>query len=149
MYAPQASEGGMRMAFSPVSLVPTAGGGRPSFAIQRIAAPMLVAGVAPSVLSRNEASAKGDLINIQKQTLVIKNFKLQNGAVLPEVTIAYETYGDMASDGRNVILLTHGYTASQKAAGAAQKTVGKLQDKLGDAVKEESSREDWRTRSRS
>ncbi len=64
------------------------------------------------------AFAKGDLVDVQKRTLVLKDFRLQNGEVLPEVTIAFETYGDLALDGRNAILLTHGYTNSQKAAGA-------------------------------
>lgn len=89
--------------------------------------------VAVSVLSHSDASAKGELINIQKQTFGIKDFKLQNGTVMPEVTIAYETYGDMASDGRNVILLTHGYTNSQKAAGAypGEKPSGSWNDLIG------------------
>src|SRR5437764_394330 len=30
----------------------------------------------------------------------------------PEATIAYETYGRLAPDGRNAILCTHGYTGS-------------------------------------
>jgi len=66
------------------------------------------------------AFAKGDLVDVQKRTLVLKDFRLQNGEVLPEATIAFETYGDLALDGRNAILLTHGYTNSQKAAGAYQ-----------------------------
>ena len=41
----------------------------------------------------------------------------ENGIVLPEVKIAYETYGTLAPDGRNAVLITHGYTGSHHAAG--------------------------------
>jgi homoserine O-acetyltransferase len=37
--------------------------------------------------------------------------------VLPELTIAYETYGTLARGGRNAVLATHGYTSSHHAAG--------------------------------
>jgi homoserine O-acetyltransferase/O-succinyltransferase len=43
--------------------------------------------------------------------------RLENGQLLPEVTIAYETYGQLASDGRNAILIAHGYTNHHHAAG--------------------------------
>ena len=36
---------------------------------------------------------------------------------MPEVNIAYETYGRLAGDGRNAVLVTHGYTSSHHAAG--------------------------------
>jgi homoserine O-acetyltransferase len=36
---------------------------------------------------------------------------------MPEATIAYETYGRPAFDGRNAILCTHGYTGSHHFAG--------------------------------
>ena len=45
------------------------------------------------------------------------NFRLQSGEILPELTLAYETYGTLAPSGRNAILVTHGYTSSQHAAG--------------------------------
>ena len=47
----------------------------------------------------------------------IRDFRLQNGAVMPEATIAYETYGRLAPDGGNAVLITHGYTSSHHAAG--------------------------------
>ena len=37
--------------------------------------------------------------------------------MLPELTLAYETYGTLAPDGRNAVLATHGYTSSHHAAG--------------------------------
>ena len=42
------------------------------------------------------------------------DFRLQNGEVLPEVTIAYATRGRLAADGRNAVLVTHGYTSGQR-----------------------------------
>ena len=36
---------------------------------------------------------------------------------MPELTIVYETYGTLAPDGRNAVLLTHGFTSSQHMAG--------------------------------
>ena len=54
---------------------------------------------------------------VEDQSFVIHNFHLQNGAVMPEVKIAYETYGKLAPDGRNAVLITHGYTSTHHAAG--------------------------------
>jgi homoserine O-acetyltransferase len=42
----------------------------------------------------------------------IHNFQLSNGSTLPEVQIAYETYGKPNNALTNVVLLTHGYTSS-------------------------------------
>ena len=39
---------------------------------------------------------------------------LQGGAVLPAVTLAYVTRGRLAPDGRNAILVTHGYTSGPR-----------------------------------
>jgi homoserine O-acetyltransferase len=37
--------------------------------------------------------------------------------VLPEMALAYETYGTLAPDGRNAVLITHGFTSSHHMAG--------------------------------
>ncbi len=50
-------------------------------------------------------------------SITLKNFRLGSGALLPEVEIAYTTYGKMAADRSNVILVTHGTTSSHLAAG--------------------------------
>lgn len=42
------------------------------------------------------------------------DFRLQSGAVLPEVAIAYVTRGRLAADGRNAVLVTHGYTSGPR-----------------------------------
>ena len=44
-------------------------------------------------------------------------FKLERGRILPELTLAYETYGRLSSDRRNAILVTHGFTGNHRAAG--------------------------------
>jgi homoserine O-acetyltransferase len=54
---------------------------------------------------------------VVKRTFTAYGFRLQSGRVLPETTLAYETYGRLAPDGRNAILITHGFTSSGHAAG--------------------------------
>jgi len=54
---------------------------------------------------------------VEDRNFPIRDFRLQNGAVMPEVNIAYETYGRLSRDGRNAVLITHGYTSSHHAAG--------------------------------
>lgn len=46
-------------------------------------------------------------------------FSLSTGAVLPELVVAYETWGTLAPDGNNAILLCHGYTNHPHATGDA------------------------------
>jgi homoserine O-acetyltransferase len=41
----------------------------------------------------------------------IQDFRLESGGVLAEASIAYLTLGQLAPDGRNAILMTHGYTS--------------------------------------
>ena len=57
------------------------------------------------------------LDNVVSRLFTTKRFKLANNAELPDLTLAYETYGTLAPDGRNAVLLTHGYTSSHHAAG--------------------------------
>ena len=58
-----------------------------------------------------------DLGTVEDQKFVISKFRLQNGAVMQDAKIAYETYGRLAADRRNAVLITHGYTSSHHAAG--------------------------------
>lgn len=44
-------------------------------------------------------------------------FELSSGEALPELTVAYETYGQLSSNGDNAVLLFHALTGSQHAAG--------------------------------
>jgi len=63
------------------------------------------------------AAAAAELGPVEEKSFTLNNFHLQNGTVMPRVTIAYETYGRLAPDGRNAVLITHGYTSSHHAAG--------------------------------
>jgi homoserine O-acetyltransferase len=63
------------------------------------------------------ARAEGSVGIVDTRRFDTRNFRLESGVVLPEMTIAYETYGKPATDGRNVVLLTHGFTSSQHMAG--------------------------------
>lgn len=45
------------------------------------------------------------------------DFPLELGGSLPKARLAYEAYGKLAPDGRNAVLLTHGFTSSHHAAG--------------------------------
>ncbi len=63
-----------------------------------------------------------DIGTVHDQFFTLRDFRLVNGAVLPEATIVYETYGRLAppnepNGGRNAVLITHGYTGSHHAAG--------------------------------
>jgi homoserine O-acetyltransferase len=41
----------------------------------------------------------------------IGDFELDSGVLMPSVTIAYRALGTLAPDGRNAVLVTHGYTS--------------------------------------
>jgi len=58
-----------------------------------------------------------DLGTVEDRNFSIPNFRLQDGDVMPTAKIVYETYGRLASDSRNAVLITHGYTSSHHAAG--------------------------------
>src|SRR5258708_6705495 len=58
-----------------------------------------------------------DIGAVEDRFFSLRNFRLTDGRVMPEATIAYETYGRPAPDGRNAILCTHGYTGSHHFAG--------------------------------
>jgi homoserine O-acetyltransferase len=63
------------------------------------------------------AARGGDLGTVEDKHFLIRDFRLSGGAVMPEARIVYETYGRLAPDGRNAVLVTHGYTSSHHAAG--------------------------------
>jgi homoserine O-acetyltransferase len=49
-------------------------------------------------------------------THAVHDFRLRSGETLPQAVIAYVTQGSLAPDGRNAVLLTHGYTSSHRFA---------------------------------
>jgi homoserine O-acetyltransferase/O-succinyltransferase len=68
-------------------------------------------------MSVTSAARAADLGTVEDRNFLVRDFRLQNGTVMPEAKIAYETYGRLARDGRNAVLITHGYTSSHHAAG--------------------------------
>ena len=74
--------------------------------------------VAPKPGGNGSAMVAPDSMeSVVKRTFTTYGFRLQSGKTLPEVTIAYETYGTAGAGGRNAVLLTHGYTWGQHMAG--------------------------------
>jgi len=57
------------------------------------------------------------LVGVERQRLALGEFRLIDGRTLPQLVLAFETYGRLALDGRNAILVTHGYTSNAHAAG--------------------------------
>ncbi len=49
--------------------------------------------------------------DIVRESFSFDDLPLQGGGTLPRVTLAYVTRGKLAADGRNAILVTHGYTS--------------------------------------
>src|SRR5207247_906480 len=66
----------------------------------------------------------GPLDAVVQRTFTAYGFRLQSGRVLPEMALAYETYGRLAADGRNATLSTHGGTSTGQAAGQYPPTPG-------------------------
>ena len=54
---------------------------------------------------------------VQKRSFTAYGVTLESGEKLPELTLAFETYGRLAAGGRNAVLVTHGFTSSGHAAG--------------------------------
>src|SRR5438874_7215477 len=67
----------------------------------------------------NDAAAlrTQEIGTVHDQFFTLRDFPVADGTVMPEATIVYETYGRLAPDGRNAVLVTHGYTGSHHAAG--------------------------------
>lgn len=55
---------------------------------------------------------------VEPRRFTVPDVALEGGEKLAEVTLEYETYGRLSADGRNAILVTHGFTSSGHAAGA-------------------------------
>jgi len=64
-----------------------------------------------------ETRSGDELDAVESRYYVRDNFPLECGKVLAELRIAYETYGTLAADRRNVVLLTHGFTSHHHMAG--------------------------------
>ena len=71
--------------------------------------------IAAALLLMTAAASAQPLV--ETRHIILKDFALEGGATLPELRIEYETLGTLAADGRNAIMMTHGYTSSQHSAG--------------------------------
>ena len=72
---------------------------------------------APTTGNGGSVTPPDALDRVLSRTFTVPAFKLESGVVLPELTLAYETYGRLAPDGRNAILVSHGFTSNHHAAG--------------------------------
>jgi homoserine O-acetyltransferase/O-succinyltransferase len=63
--------------------------------------------------------ASSSLQGTHEQVMVSENFALASGQTLRELRLAYITLGTLAPDGRNAILLTHGYSSSHRLSKAS------------------------------
>jgi homoserine O-acetyltransferase len=61
-----------------------------------------------------------------------EQFILENGGILPELTIAFHTYGTLAEDGSNVVWVCHALTANSDCKDWWHGLIGK--DKLNHAT---------------
>lgn len=57
------------------------------------------------------------LTDIESRIFSSRDFRLENGQVLPVLELAYETYGTLNARRDNAVLAVHGYTSSHHAAG--------------------------------
>lgn len=57
------------------------------------------------------------IVRTQIARVAPDGFSFENGAGLPSIRMAFETYGRLAPDGRNAILVLHGSTGNAHAAG--------------------------------
>ena len=70
----------------------------------------------PAMSDASQAGSVG-LVETRSARVAETGFSFENGARLPSIRMAYETYGQLAADGRNAILVLHGSTGSAHAAG--------------------------------
>src|SRR5580698_7517185 len=54
------------------------------------------------------------MTGITHANFTFHDFRTTGGEILPEVTLAYVARGTLAPDGRNAILITHGYTSGPR-----------------------------------
>lgn len=63
--------------------------------------------------------------------LTVGEFELQNGTILANLEIAYETYGHLDNARDNTILLLHGYTSNPHAGGGDDSNPGWWENLIG------------------
>jgi homoserine O-acetyltransferase len=68
-------------------------------------------------------TVENNLHAVLDQVFTTRDFRLASGRILPELRIAYETYGTPAPDCGNTVLLTHGYTSNHHMVGPPGSTL--------------------------
>ncbi|HZP99226.1 MAG TPA: alpha/beta fold hydrolase [Reyranella sp.] len=57
------------------------------------------------------------LTDVESRLFTAREFRLENGTILPVLELAHETYGKLNPARDNAVLVVHGYTSSHHAAG--------------------------------
>jgi homoserine O-acetyltransferase len=73
-----------------------------------------------SSLPATGAWQEGDPLGDRQLLRLGRPFALEGGGVLPDATLAYETWGTLAPDGANAVLVCHALTGDSHAAGPLQ-----------------------------
>ena len=71
-------------------------------------------GLPPASAAWREGDPVGDRLFAS-----IGDITTESGVVIPDVTVAYETWGELASDGRNAIYVCHALTGDSHVTGPA------------------------------
>src|SRR5262245_57378328 len=74
-------------------------------------------GVAIAPATPAPAPARAAMPPVESKIFTLRDVRLECGATLPIVELAYEAYGTLSADGRNAVLLCHGFSSSHHAAG--------------------------------
>lgn len=72
---------------------------------------------------KKPVTGEDNLHAVLDQVFTTRDFRLASGQILPELRIAYETYGMPAPDRANTVLLTHGYTSNHHMVGPTGATL--------------------------
>lgn len=78
-------------------------------------------GAHAALLARSDHGRDGSVGIVEARSAVVATaddpLRLEHGAVLTEVTVGFETYGELDAAGGNAVLVCHALTGSQHAAG--------------------------------
>jgi homoserine O-acetyltransferase len=101
---------------TPVSPRPD-GMGRPCALLALLVIALSGCAITPPRAREHVPPGDGSMDAVVRRAFTVYGVRLESGRVLPELTLAFETYGRLAPDGRNAILVTHGFTSGPHAAG--------------------------------